>query len=135
MAGITKAANHRAVNLSGMKTSDSQTEIHIPIDSLSGQFNSILVDCMDNYMAKHKNVTSTDDLCLDAQIIILCDGFCSLTDFKYTLFVTVWQVSDESKGMDTAEYYEDIPVSFGSNEAKKIKQIIWNALGLAILNI
>lgn len=134
MTGITKIENHRTINLSGMKTGDNNIEIHIPVDCLSGQLNSVLGDCLNNYMTKHKNVTSMDELCLDAKIIISCDGFCSLTDFGYSLFVTVWQVSDGSKGMDTTEYYEDIPLSFDSNETKKIKQAVWNTLGIVLLN-
>ena len=135
MVGMTKIENSQAVSLSNTKILDNNIEIHIPVASLSGQHDRILKDCLCNYMDRHKNVTSTDELFLDAQIVISCDGFCGMTDLDYSLFVTIWQVSDELTGINTTEYYGYIPVSFGGDETKQIKQTVWNALGLVLSNI
>ena len=138
MMGITKIDRIRASSLSNLKTGDSQMEVHVPTDVLSNQLNDTLVECMRKYMGKHKNVKSTDELCLDARIVFLCDAACSNAKgqgVEYALYIAVWQITDEVTGEDTAELYKCAPVSFGGGDSEKVRLIVWNALGAVLFSL
>ena len=54
---------------------------------------------------------------------------------EFNLMLIVWQKSDDGTGEDTAEFYEDIPITFDEEDAKKIKKVIWDGLGKALFNL
>ncbi len=132
MKGTTKIDSLGTINLSGVSIGDGQLEVHIPIEDVSKQLDKIFDECTADYMKKHGNVKSSDDLNYDVRVVFSCGGFVSGNgDTEFNLFIIVWQKEDEM----TAEFYEQIPVTFDSEDTKKIKRVIWDSLGEALFNL
>lgn len=132
MIGTTKLDSLGTIDLSGVSIGDGQLEVHIPINDVSKQLEKIFDECTADYMKKHENVNSCDDLNYDVRVVFSCGGFAlgnSDSDFK--LFVIVWQENDDM----SAEYYEEIQVTFNDEDAKKMKRVIWDGLGEALFNL
>ena len=67
----------------------------------------------------------------DVRVVFSCGNFVSddekrSGDFK--LLIIVWNDSAD-------EFYEDIPVSFDTEDSKKIKKIIWDEIGKVLFNL
>lgn len=137
MKGTTKINNLGIINLSGVSLGDGQIEVHIPIENVSKQLDKIFDECTADYMKKHENVKSCDELNYDVRIVFACGGFVSgnRNNSEFNLFIIVWQKLDDETGEDTAEFYDEIPVAFNDEDSKKIKRIIWDCLGEALFNL
>ena len=85
---------------------------------------------MDDFKKKNK-LTSNEEIKFDVRVVFSCGNFVSddekrSGDFK--LLIIVWNDSAD-------EFYEDIPVSFDTEDSKKIKKIIWDEIGKVLFNL
>ncbi len=137
MKGSTKIKNLGTINLSGVSVGNGQIEVHIPVEDVSGQLDRILDECTSDYMSAYKDVKSASELNFDVRVVFSCGGFVfgNRNNAEFNLFIIVWQKSDDITGRDTAKFYEDVPVAFGTGDTKKIKRIIWDGLGEAMFNL
>ena len=135
MTEATKINELGTIILDGVSIRDGQIEVHVPIDECSEQLESVLDDCTRRYMNEHNNVNSFEDLYFDISIVFTCGGFRNgrQDEAEFQLAVIVWQRSDDVTGKDTAEFYEEIPVSLSEEDSKKIRRIIWDKLGEMLL--
>ena len=133
MKGTTKIKNLGTVNLSGVSVGDGQIEVHVPIDDVSEQLNKVFDECVADYIKKHSNVGSAGELFFDVRVVFYCGCFRygNKDEAEFSLILIVWQKSDE----DTAEFYEDIPITFDAEDARKIKKVIWDGLGETLFNL
>lgn len=133
MKGTTKIKNLGTVNLSGVSIGDGQLEVHVPIDDVAEQLDKVFDECTADYIKKHSNVRSAEELFFDVRVIFSCGGFRwgNKDEAEFKLMLIVWQKSDE----ETAEFYEDIPISFDEEDAKRIKKVIWDGLGETLFNL
>lgn len=130
MKATTVIKNLGTIILKDVSLGDGQIEVHLPIDDMSDSLEKILDDCMDDFMKKNK-LTSDDGINFDVRVVFSCGNFVSddekrSGDFK--LLIIVWNDSRD-------EFYEDIPVSFDTEDSRKIKKIIWNEIGKVFFNL
>lgn len=130
MKGRTYIETLGAVVLEDVSVSTGHLEVHVPIENNAGELDDILDTCADDYMSKHPNVMSSDELYFDVSIVFLWGGYEGLSS-EFSLCVVVWQRTDE----DTAEFYEEIPIEFTADGSRKIKKIIWDELGEMFFNL
>lgn len=137
MKGTTKIKNLGTIILENVSIDDGQIEVHLPIDDVAEQLDKVLDECTKEYKTKYNNVKSSIELNFDIRVIFSCGGFRygNKDEAEFKLFVIVWQKSDDENGRNTAEFYEDIPVYFDTEDAKEIKRIIWHKLGEIFLNL
>jgi len=132
MKGTTKIDSLGTINLSDVSIGVGQLEVHIPIEDVSKQLDKTFDECTADYIKKHGNVKSCDELNYDVRVVFSCGGFVSgNSDTEFNLFIIVWQKVDDM----TAEFYEQIPVTFDNEDTKKIKRVIWDSLGEALFNL
>ena len=128
MKGTTKIKNLGTVVLDSVSVDNGQIEVHVPIDDISEQLDGVIDKCIADFMGKHENVKSSDELVFDVRVVFSFGNFKDNTEFS--LFIIVWNESD-----DEAEFYEEIPVSFDEEDSKKIKKIIWDGLGESLFGL
>lgn len=128
MKGTTKIKNLGTVVLDSVSVDNGQIEVHVPIDDITEQLDGVIDKCMADFMGKHENVKSSDELVFDVRVVFSFGNFKDNTEFS--LFIIVWNESD-----DEAEFYEEIPVSFDEEDSKKIKKIIWDGLGESLFGL
>ena len=75
MKGTTKIKNLGTVNLSGISIGDGYIEVHIPIDDATDQMERVFDECIADYIKKHDNVESADELMFDVRVVFSCGGF------------------------------------------------------------
>lgn len=136
MEGTTKFKSLGVVELDGVCINGGQIEVHIPVDEVSEQLEKVLDECVKLYIQKHDKATM-EELNFDIRVILSCGNFCrgDGKEAEFHLFIVVWQKSDEETGKDTAEFYEEIPVSFSAEETRRIKKIIWDSLGEMLFSL
>lgn len=137
MRGTTKLDSLGTIDLSDVSIGNGQLEVHIPIENGTKQMQEIFDECTADYMKKHGNVKSYNELNYDVRVVFSRGGFVygNRNNAEFNLLVIVWQKSDDITGKDTAEFYEEIAVDFNSADAKKIKRVIWESLGEALFNL
>ena len=128
MKGTTKIKNLGTVVLDRVSVDNGQIEVHVPIDDITEQLDGVIDKCIADFMGKHENVKSSDELVFDVRVVFSFGNFKDNTEFS--LFIIVWNESD-----DEAEFYEEIPVSFDEEDSKKIKKIIWDGLGESLFGL
>ncbi len=128
MKGTTKIKNLGTVVLDSVSVDNGQIEVHVPIDDITEQLDGVIDKCIADFMGKHENVKSSDELVFDVRVVFSFGNFKDNTEFS--LFIIVWNESD-----DEAEFYEEIPVSFDEEDSKKIKKIIWDGLGESLFGL
>lgn len=135
MNGTTKFKSLGVVELDGVCINGGQIEVHMPVDEVSEQLENVLDECVKSYIQKHTGVVM-EDLNFDVRVMLSCGNFCrNGNEPEFNLFIVVWQKKDEETGKDTAEFFDEIPVSFSAEEAKRIKKIIWDSLGELLFNL
>lgn len=130
MKGTTVIKNLGTIILKDVSLGDGQIEVHLPIDDISDSLEKILDDCMEDFMKKNK-LTSDDGINFDVRVVFSCGNFVSDDEKRsgdFNLFIIVWNDSAD-------EFYEDIPVSFDTEDSRKIKKIIWNEIGKVFFNL
>ena len=128
MKGTTKIKNLGTVVLDSVSVDNGQIEVHVPIDDITEQLDGVIDKCIADFMGKHENVKSSDELVFDVRVVFSFGNFKDNTEFS--LFIIVWNESD-----DEAEFYEEIPVSFDEEDSKKIKKIIRDGLGESLFGL
>lgn len=131
MVGTTKIGNFGEVNLKGVSLGDGQIEVHVPIDDASDKLESVVDNCIKDYMKKNKNVKSQEDILFDVRIVFSFGGFSTPSSSEFTILIIIWQESNE----ETAECYCDIPVNLDTEDITILKKIIWDSLGEAIFDM
>ena len=136
MKGTTNFKSLGVVELDGVCINGGQIEVHMPVDEVSEQLKNVLDECVKSYAEKHTGVVM-EDLNFDVRVVLSCGNFCMNVgnESEFNLFIVVWQKKDEETGKDTAEFFEEIPVSFSAEESKRIKKIIWDSLGELLFNL
>lgn len=136
MKGRTKIKSLGTVNLEGISLEDGRFEVHMPIEDVDEALGRVLDQCTKDYIIKHSNVESRQELYFDVRITFSCNSFPLSSDKEgeFYLFIIIWQSSDEETGKDTAEFYEDVPVFFDTEDTAKLKRIVWNRLEDAFFN-
>lgn len=124
MEGTTKFNSLGVIDLEGASIGDGQIEVHMPVEEVAEQLKKVLDECAEDYLKKHENVDA-DALNYDVRVVLACGNFCRGDGkaVEFSLLVTIW----ESNG--TAEFYDEIPVSFSEEESKRVKKILWDKLG------
>ena len=130
MKGTTVIKNLGTIILKDICLGDRQIEVHLPIDDVSDSLNKIMDDCKEDFKKKNK-LTSDEGIYFDIRVVFSCGNFVSDDENRngdFKLLIIVWNESAD-------EFYEDIPVSFDTEDSKKIKKIIWNEIGKVFFNL
>lgn len=130
MKGTTVIKNLGTIILKDICLGDGQIEVHLPIDDVSDSLNKIMDDCKEDFKKKNK-LTSDEGIYFDIRVVFSCGNFVSDAEKRngdFKLLIIVWNDSAD-------EFYEDIPVSFDTEDSKKIKKIIWNEIGKVFFNL
>lgn len=137
MRRTTVIENLGTVNLEGVRIGSGQIEVHVPIDMASEQLDKVTDECVNNYMKQYQNVKSEEELNFDVRVVFSCGSFrnANKDEAEFNLLIIIWQKSDDETENDTTEFYEEIPVSFNSEDSKKIRKIIWDGIGEVLFNL
>ena len=130
MKSTTVIKNLGTIILKDVCLGDGQIEVHLPIDDVSDSLNKIMDDCKEDFKKKNK-LTSDEGIYFDVRVVFSCGNFVSDVEKRsgdFNLLVIVWNDSAD-------EFYEDIPVSFDIEDAKKIKKIVWDEIGKVLFNL
>ena len=130
MNATTVIKNLGTIILKDVCLGDGQIEVHLPIDDVSDSLNKIMDDCKEDFKKKNK-LTSDEGIYFDIRVVFSCGNFVSDDEKRngdFKLLIIVWNDSAD-------EFYEDIPVSFDTEDSKKIKKIIWNEIGKIFFNL
>ena len=130
MKSTTVIKNLGTIILKDISLGDGQIEVHLPIDDVSDSLNKIMDDCKEDFKKKNK-LTSDEGIYFDIRVVFSCGNFVSDVEKRsgdFNLLVIVWNDSAD-------EFYEDIPVSFDIEDAKKIKKIVWDEIGKVLFNL
>lgn len=130
MKGTTVIKNLGTIILKDICLGDGQIEVHLPIDDVSDSLNKIMDDCKEDFKKKNK-LTSDEGIYFDIRVVFSCGNFVSDDEKRngdFKLLIIVWNDSAD-------EFYEDIPVTFDTEDSKKIKKIIWDEIGKVFFNL
>ena len=130
MNATTVIKNLGTIILKDVCLGDGQIEVHLPIDDVSDSLNKIMDDCKEDFKKKNK-LTSDEGIYFDIRVVFSCGNFVSDDEKRngdFKLLIIVWNESAD-------EFYEAIPVSFDTEDSKKIKKIIWNEIGKIFFNL
>lgn len=125
--------NLGTIDLENVSIGEGQIEVSVPVDGIAEQLDKILDECTSDYMKKYSSVKSCQELYYDVRVVFSFGGFAlgNKDEAEFTLLVIVWQSAND----DGAEYFTDIPVSFNEADSRKIKRMIWDALGKNLFNL
>ena len=118
------------INMENISSTDGQLTVHIPVISASKELEALLDRLQADFMAKHPEVSELD-VCFDVNVIYSFGGYVTGINYDFVLDIYVWKDGNE----DIVEEYDEIPLYVGEEEAKQIKQVIWNALGKILMSI
>lgn len=113
------------VNLAGISVEDGRIELHLPIAETAEPLEKILDFCTGDYIKKHTDIDSYKELNYDVRMALSWGGSNveNEREIEISLFIIVWQSTDEKTGEDTAEFYGDMPVALDEEDTEKIKAI------------
>ena len=119
-----------AINLKDVKAVSGQFEVHIPILNINENLDDLIDKLYKDFLEKHPEVDEKE-ICVDIRVQYSTEQYYKSTDSDFMLDIFVWQESNE----DVVENYDEIPLYLGEEGARKIKKVIWDALGKMLLNI
>ncbi len=118
------------VDSSRVSAIDGRIEIHIPISYVEEHLEKIFDECTADYMKKHEYIKTNEELNYSVRLIFSCGGFNSdnKSEIEFKLLIIIWQISDDETGKDTAEFYDDIQITFDKEELKIVKKMVIDAI-------
>ena len=119
-----------AINLNNIEAVNGNLLVHIPISHANEGLEELMKKLYKDFLEKHPEVDEKE-ICVDVNVQYTFGGWLTGIDSDFILDIYLWQESNE----DVVEDYDDIPLYLGEEGARKIKKVIWDALGKMLLNI
>ena len=120
------------VHMKSVGATGAGITIHIPIQNIEGELETLMFDLQKRFMEKHPDVAEWE-ICFDVRLIYSLDGYLPGIDTDFVLDIYIWKDTDH----DVIEFYEydEIALDLGTEGKQQIKQIIWNALGKMLMTL
>ena len=119
-----------AINLNNIEAVNGNLLVHIPISHANEGLEELMKKLYKDFLEKHPEVDEKE-ICADVNVQYTFGGWLTGIDSDFILDIYLWQESNE----DVVEDYDEIPLYLGEEGTRKIKKVIWDALGKMLLNI
>lgn len=129
---VVATENIETIHMKSVGATGAGITIHIPIQNIEGELETLMFDLQRRFMEKHPDVAEWE-ICFDARLIYSLDGYLPGIDTDFVLDIYVWKDTDHN----VMEFYEydEIALDLGAEGKQQIKQIIWNALGKILMTL
>lgn len=104
-----------------------QITIHMEFDEIEDVADTIIDNCMDQYMKRYPGVNPENDVYWDFGVVYT-SGIDNWEWSEYMAEIYIWQKSDDITGKDTGECYDEIHLTLSDEAKAKVKQIIVNKI-------
>lgn len=119
-----------AINLNNIEAINGNLLVHIPISHANEGLEELMKKLYKDFLEKHPEVDEKE-ICVDVNVQYTFGGWLTGIDSDFILDIYLWQESNE----DVVEDYNEIPLYLGKEGTRKVKKIIWDALGKMLLDI
>lgn len=119
-----------AINLNNIEAVNGNLLVHIPISHANEGLEELMKKLYKDFLEKHPEVDEKE-ICADVNVQYTFGGWLTGIDSDFILDIYLWQESNE----DVVEDYDEIPLYLGKEGTRKIKKVIWDALGKMLLDI
>ncbi|MCB7062214.1 hypothetical protein LI031_00030 [Enterocloster citroniae] len=100
-----------------------QITIHMELDEIEDVADTIIDNCMDQYMKRYPGVDPEKDVYWDFGVVYT-SGVDNWEWSEYMAEIYIWQKSDGITGKDTSECYDEIHLTLSDEAKAKVKQLI-----------
>lgn len=100
-----------------------QITIHMELDEIEDVADTIIDNCIDQYMKRYPGVDPEKDVYWDFGVVYT-SGIDNWEWSEYMAEIYIWQKSDDITGKDTSECYDEIHLTLSDEAKAKVKQLI-----------
>ena len=115
------------INVESLEVTEGRLEIRVPVDVVSEQLETTLDELFEKFAECHPNVQA-DNISFEARIIF---DFGSYNNPEFSLELIIFDSEDH----DNVEFWDELEITLSEDAKKQFRQIAWQKLGEAILNL